>query len=605
MISFLRRNGSGITLITATYFYFLIFAQFAFIELLNADLPKSLKAMMATMALSGIIGSLITPLILPRFGTPTILRAALIACAAASALAIPAHHFSTYLAVSALIGLSLGVLTVSLTASLQTLLSPNSWGLAIGTGTGLAYAFANLPAVFATSPEVQSIISTACVIVALLSIRQTPPDPESPAPSPSSQSLIFPLALLSFLALVWLDSAAFFIIQHTPALKDQSWAQSHLWKNALIHFSFALLAGHLLQRKKTTLVTTSAFALLTIASLCLNHQEIALVGGWLYPAAVSLYSTALVACPVYLTRFKKNHSPAWAAAILYSVAGWFGSANGIGMAENLKHIPLLFLAIAACIFIIPHLLPHLKNHRAAALLVLGISALAFFIPTTSATSPPQSGQQVYLSEGCIHCHSRYIRPDSPDLLKWGPVVPLAELRKEAPVTIGNRRAGPDLLNVGNRRSSAWLKQHFIDPQSLSPESSMPSYRHLFEGDDPRGNQLIEFISQQGLKSLGNRIQTAQSWTPNFSGNADGPDLYTQHCIACHGSDGLGEGPLSKRWSKPPANLVKGPFTYSRDGSQNSLARIIKFGIPGTDMPGHETLSDNEVLALAQYLKALR
>ena len=111
MIRFLRHNGRGIILIVATYFYFLIFAQFAFVELLNADLKKALNPMMAAMALSGIIGSLITPLILKRLGASRTLTLALIGCACMSGLAIPAHTFPSYLAVSIGTGLSLGLLT--------------------------------------------------------------------------------------------------------------------------------------------------------------------------------------------------------------------------------------------------------------------------------------------------------------------------------------------------------------------------------------------------------------------------------------------------------------------------------------------------------------
>ena len=36
-----------------------------------------------------------------------------------------------------------------------------------------------------------------------------------------------------------------------------------------------------------------------------------------------------------------------------------------------------------------------------------------------------------------------------------------------------------------------------------------------------------------------------------------------------------------------------------------LARVIKFGIHGTDMPGHELLSDSDVKTLVNYVKGLR
>ncbi len=45
--------------------------------------------------------------------------------------------------------------------------------------------------------------------------------------------------------------------------------------------------------------------------------------------------------------------------------------------------------------------------------------------------------------------------------------------------IGNRRQGPDLSEVGARRSPLWLHIHLIDPRLLSYDSPMPSYAWLF------------------------------------------------------------------------------------------------------------------------------
>ena len=36
-----------------------------------------------------------------------------------------------------------------------------------------------------------------------------------------------------------------------------------------------------------------------------------------------------------------------------------------------------------------------------------------------------------------------------------------------------------------------------------------------------------------------------------------------------------------------------------------MARVIKFGIMGTDMPGHETLADADILAIRDYVLGLR
>ena len=266
MIRFFQRNGSGITLIVATYFYFLIFAQFAFIELLNSDLSDALKPMMAAMAISGITGSLITPLVLKRIGAAKALGGALIGCAGMSALAVPAHHFQSYLIISIGTGLSLGLLTVTLTANLRFLLSPGSWGPGIGAGTGIAYACANFPPIFATSSANQALLASAFVLIALTAVRNLDQPIEKEISAPPSQLRIFPYAVLIFLALVWLDSAAFYIIQHTRELKESSWGNAHLWRNGVIHLLFAVLAGSLLQKRNAAILTAGAFILLTIAS---------------------------------------------------------------------------------------------------------------------------------------------------------------------------------------------------------------------------------------------------------------------------------------------------------------------------------------------------
>lgn len=196
MIRFFQRNGSGIVLIVATYFYFLIFAQFAFVELLNADLTDALKPMMAAMAFSGIVGSLTTPLILKHQGAPRTLALALIGCASMSALSVPAHTFISYLCIAMGTGLSLGLLTVTLTANLRSLLHPNSWGPSIGMGTGLAYFCANLPPVFATTSANQALIASVFVLVGLPAVRKLGNDESPGITAPPSKLNYFPLSLI-------------------------------------------------------------------------------------------------------------------------------------------------------------------------------------------------------------------------------------------------------------------------------------------------------------------------------------------------------------------------------------------------------------------------
>jgi cytochrome c oxidase cbb3-type subunit 2 len=103
------------------------------------------------------------------------------------------------------------------------------------------------------------------------------------------------------------------------------------------------------------------------------------------------------------------------------------------------------------------------------------------------------GRAVYISEGCIHCHSQFIRPVGQDQTLWGQQTPVERALEQSPVLIGNRRQGPDLANVGLRRVAGWNRLHLIEPSAVVPGSRMPSYRHLFTGNDPRGEALLAYL----------------------------------------------------------------------------------------------------------------
>jgi len=616
MKAYLRQQGPGILLVATTYFYFLIFAQFAFVELCQANCSESLKAMMAVMACCGISGSLSVPLLIRRLRWEHLLVAGILGCALSAFCAMKAQSLISFFVLSGLIGASLGIVTVSVTARLNQILFPVGWGSAIGIGTGLGYAFANFPMVFLADSSIQAAMAGIGILLAIPVVIMLKDRERQDFTVTASNSVKYDLRYLVivFLALVWLDSAAFFIIQHTVELKSQSWGGGYLWRNAFVHLSAAVIVGFVLQRRGLPCVVYSSFGILAIASLFLNetHSDFAWVGGLLYPAGVSLYSAAFVAAPAYLAR---SYSSVWSSAILYSVAGWFGSANGIGMAETLHRVPREFLLVAGLLITLPWWWGFRKKKK---ILVVTSVTLSYFYLASALSSRGdvqgdsiQKGRQVYRSEGCIHCHSRYVRPESRDVEIWGPVVSLEEILKEQPVLIGNRRQGPDLLNVGNRRSRAWLRQHFIDPQSLVSSSSMPSYAHLFNAGESKGENLIDFLMDQGLKNYSERFDEIQGWflkDLELSANQakEGQRLFLEHCSTCHGYSGLGDGPMSRQWMRAPANLVQGPFPYTGQGDrEQTLARIVKFGIPGTDMPGHETLEDAEVLGLVNYLIELR
>jgi cytochrome c oxidase cbb3-type subunit 2 len=402
------------------------------------------------------------------------------------------------------------------------------------------------------------------------------------------------------LALVGMDSAAFFIVQHTPELRAATWNDTGaLLGNAVIHLLAALAAGALLDRGgRGTLAGVAALAL-AAACLMLNGTVSAfLPAAWFYTAGVSLYSTVLVELPA------RSGRP-WHTALIFAVAGWLGSALGIGLAQDLATVPAGFVVgvVTAVAFAL------LWRRRptggiVAVMIALAVSSL------DGRADDLASGREVYIAEGCIHCHSQYIRPNSvPEVQQWGPVTPLQEALAAAPPLFGTRRQGPDLSHVGNRRSPEWNRLHLIAPQEISPGSRMPSYAHLFASGDPRGDALVAYLASLGAESLEQRAVQSAAWRPDARSAiapARARQLFLRLCAHCHGETGRGDGTLAARLSLRPPDWTRTPWRHLRPGISTGimLSRIIKFGLPGLPMAGHEYLPDAEIVGLARFVQTL-
>ncbi len=613
-----RESGwQGASLVGITYVYFLIFAQFAFLNRLASlgVADAHLKAALAAMAVGGILFSLLTPR-LRLYPSPNLrLRAGLFASGAAALLTLFPLSFAAGIAVSFLIGAGLGVLTVTLVTHLRQWTGNRHPLLLVGLGTGAGYLVCNLPGLFSASIEAQASVAgllcfagigvTFVPAPAQLEVEQT-----QPRPVPS-----FLRVLAGFAALVWLDSAAFFIIQENPALKAGTWQGSaHLWANGLLHLFAALAGAWLLRRRGLSFVLSAAFLALGLACLLLLDPNRILLASLFYPVGVSLYSVALVAYPSLLAPAASAAERGRHAGWIYAIAGWCGSAMGIGMGQNLGHVPPAFVMAAGVVVLVPGLFTAVRwrTRELALTALVALAAFALYRSLASAHASPQlsrveRGRQVYISEGCISCHSQYVRPNSPDVLMWGPVESIQELRLQQPPLIGNRRQGPDLAEVGGRRSALWLKAHFLDPAEVSGASIMPSFGFLFR--DGRGDDLVAYLaSMHGAGTLDHQKKESL-WRPSpgaleQANLDDGERLYRRYCGTCHSAGG------QTRWQagfkRFPPDLSVGPFLYLLPSNLpaqrvDRLAQIVKFGIPNTDMPGHEYLSDNQIASISLWV----
>ena len=102
-----------------------------------------------------------------------------------------------------------------------------------------------------------------------------------------------------------------------------------------------------------------------------------------------------------------------------------------------------------------------------------------------------AGRNIYIREGCYTCHSQMIRPFRDEVERYGHYSLAAESMYDHPFQWGSKRTGPDLARVGGRYSNEWHVQHLIAPESVVPETVMPSYAFLADTDlvveDPAGH----------------------------------------------------------------------------------------------------------------------
>ncbi len=544
----LQRDVPGILAVAATYVYFLLFAQFAFLSLLHERLAAThqVERAMAAMGIAGFLVSLAVAALLEIHHPRRLLAVGFAGCATTAMVSLLATGLWALGLVAASIGAFTAMLTVSLATGLRDLIPGRRFGLAVGLGTGSAYLVCNVPAIFEGSPALRTIVAAAACLAGLAAVRwqdrrerlpESSKQPEPFRPALSRRDYFgfgFASLILSFLALIWLDSAAFAIIQETVALKGSTWgsAAQKLGLGAS-HFLAAVAGGWLIDRGFFRSLLIAAFCLFGMAFTLLDVESLSVLSGPIYAVGISLYSVALVAYPAYRRDEPGLVPRRWRAGIIYGVAGWLGSALGVGMAQNLHHIPRPFLWVTGALLVAGWGLA--KNGRLAGLarahavtLACGAAAVAVYAlppvtpssglvePETAGPEPAgfdtagldtagldigaaaARGRRVYIQEGCINCHSQYVRPRSRDVELWGPHRPAAD--GENPPLYGNRRQGPDLTNTGSRRPREWHRLHLIEPRTVSAASRMPSYGYLFEGGDTRGDDLVAYLGSLGAQA---------------------------------------------------------------------------------------------------------
>ena len=134
-----------------------------------------------------------------------------------------------------------------------------------------------------------------------------------------------------------------------------------------------------------------------------------------------------------------------------------------------------------------------KNPFFFVLLVIGMisfAGLIELIPSFMKNSRPVvgvkpysvlelAGRQIYIKESCNACHSQQIRPFKSETDRYGMYSLSGEYAYDRPFLWGSKRTGPDLMRVGNVKTTDWHENHMWEPKELVPGTVMPSYKHMY------------------------------------------------------------------------------------------------------------------------------
>jgi len=123
--------------------------------------------------------------------------------------------------------------------------------------------------------------------------------------------------------------------------------------------------------------------------------------------------------------------------------------------------------------------------------MMSFAGLVEILPTFTQASRPTvgtkpytvlelAGRGVYIKDSCNACHSQLIRPFKTETDRYGSYSLSGEYAYDRPFLWGSKRTGPDLLRVGNYRTTDWHEAHMWDPAATVTGSIMPAYKHQFE-----------------------------------------------------------------------------------------------------------------------------
>ena len=277
----------------------------------------------------------------------------------------------------------------------------------------------------------------------------------------------------------------------------------------------------------------------------------------------------------------------------------------------------------------------------AAFLSVGLSTLSFQpAPSDSArplTVEEERGRQVYMSNGCVYCHTQYVRPQDWNAAGGGKAVRVAQAGDyvfNKTMLLGTERTGPDLSQEGGVHPDDWHRAHFANARYTSPGSIMPQLSFI---KDRELDDLIAYVQSLGGKAADARVanvrntqtEVLKAWytsydahlaqikdmvpptwrdlrsamTPTTRSLLHGKQIFLTNCIGCHGQYGNGRGPASQYMKPDPGDFTNTKLHLA--ASDGQYYQYLLFGLPGTSMPAWgDFLTVNDIWDVINFLRTI-
>lgn len=209
-------------------------------------------------------------------------------------------------------------------------------------------------------------------------------------------------------------------------------------------------------------------------------------------------------------------------------------------------------------------------------------AVAACSPQTDLADPIARGERDFNGLGCVKCHM-----------------------------IGDKGHawGPDLTNLGFRKSSAWIDQWLKDPHAWNPKTVMPN----FNLKDSTRADLVAYLSAQ--KSQAWKVKPWETESAKALPAAErGKVIFNAvGCVSCHAKDGYGgypnnnvAGGLVNSLSKVTEGYSKSELHEKIKGGSIPIPNDSKLPPPMLQMPKWgEQLSAKEIDDVVEYLFSLK